>query len=113
MLAHGPMTTTLADEMITSLNITASDMFFSFPANATHRIESRNICGWKGYISLYSKLEGSVDSKEHSAFLNMWLEKYVFCGKSVGLAVNYKKLSEYLATGNQFPLGKHLLGGSL
>lgn len=111
MPSHGPMTPTLANVMmITGLNITTPDIFFSFPAKATHRIESRNIGAWKGYISTYSKSIGSVDSKEHSAFLNMWLEKYILCGKSVGPAINYQKLVEYLAGGNEFPLGKYLLG---
>lgn len=68
------MTPTLADVMmITGLNITAPDTFFSLPAKATHQIKSKNIDDWKGYIGFYSKSVGSVDSKEHFAFLNMWL----------------------------------------
>lgn len=99
LFGHGPMTPTLADVMmITGLNITAPDTFFSLPAKATHQIKSKNIDDWKGYIGFYSKSVGSVDSKEHFAFLNMWLEKHVLCGKPAGHAVN------------PFPLGKYLIG---
>ena len=53
---------------------------------------------------------GSVSVREHTAFLNMSLEKFVFCGKAVGPISNNLKLAENLATGNPVPLGKHLLG---
>ena len=53
---------------------------------------------------------GSVSSGEHTAFLNMWLEKFIFCGKAVGPTNNNLKLAEALADGNIVPLGKHLLG---
>lgn len=55
-------------------------------------------------------MEGSVDSKEHSAFLNMWLEHFVFCRKAVGSVTHYQRLAEHVAHGNNFALGKHLLG---
>ena len=47
---------------------------------------------------------GSVSVREHTAFLNMWLEK------AVGPTSNNLKLAENLATGNPVPLDKHLLG---
>ena len=53
---------------------------------------------------------GSVSNREHTAFLNMWLEKFIFCGKIVGLTNTNLKLAETLATGNPVPLVKHLLG---
>ena len=53
---------------------------------------------------------GSVSVREHTAFLNMWLEKFIFCGKAVGPTNNNLGLAENLATGNLVPLGKHLLG---
>ena len=52
----------------------------------------------------------SVSVREHTAFLNMWLEKFIFCGKAVGPTNNNLKLAETLANGNSVPLGKHLLG---
>jgi hypothetical protein len=40
----------------------------------------------------------------------MWLEKLIFCGKTVGPTNNTLKMAETLASGNSVPLGKHLLG---
>ena len=48
--------------------------------------------------------------REHIAFLNMWLEKFIFCGKTAGPTNNTLKMAETLASGNPVPLGKHLLG---
>jgi len=53
---------------------------------------------------------GPVSLREHTAFLNMWLEKLIFCGKTVGPTNNTLKMAETLANGNPVPLGKHLLG---
>lgn len=98
LFGHGPMTMTLADVfMLTGLNISESKRFFSLPISATHRIENRQVGGWKGHIKRYSKTSGSVDINEHSAFLNMWPEHFIFCGKSVGPAIQYQSLAEHLA----------------
>lgn len=40
----------------------------------------------------------------------MWLEKYVFCEKSLDPTTNHQKLAEYIVGGNNFPLRKYLLG---
>jgi hypothetical protein len=40
----------------------------------------------------------------------MWLEKFIFCGKTVGPTSNTLKMAETLADGNLIPLSKHLLG---
>jgi hypothetical protein len=40
----------------------------------------------------------------------MWLEKFVFCGKTFGHTANYQIVAERLAAGNCIPLGKYLLG---
>ena len=68
-----------------------------------------SIGGWKGYISKNMKTE-QLSTRENTAFLNMWLEKFIFCGKAVGPTNNNLKLAEILAEGNLIPLGKHLLG---
>ena len=52
---------------------------------------------------------GSVSDREHTAFLNMWFEKFIFYGKTVGPTNTNLKLAETLATGNPVNLGKHLL----
>ena len=64
---------------------------------------------------LYSEpyWDGSiVDEREHVAFLNMWLEKFIFYGSSCGLTYNHKYMVERLAVGNETPLRKYLLGST-
>ena len=95
--------------MLTGLNVTASYRSFNFLDSASFKIETRTIGGWKGYITKNMKT-GSVSLREHTTFLNMWLEKFIFCGKTVGPTNNTLKMAETLASGNPVPLGKHLLG---
>ena len=104
MFNHGPMTPTLMDVvMLTGLNINAHDRPFRLLEKTFFKIETKSIDGWKGYIGKNMKT-GSVSVREHTAFLNMWLEK------AVGPTSNNLKLAENLATGNPVPLVKHLLG---
>ena len=104
------MTPTLLDVMmLTGLNITAPDRSFDFLDKASFKIETRTIGGWKGYITKNMRT-GSVSIIEHTAFLNMWLERFIFYGKTVGPINNTLKMGEILAGGNLVPLGKHLLG---
>jgi len=110
MFGHRPMTPTLLDVMILiGLNIHASDRPFHLLEKASFKIETKIIGGWKGYINKNMKT-GSVSAREHTTFLNMWLEKFIFCDKTVGPMNNNLKLVETLANGNSVPLGKHLLG---
>ena len=110
LFGHGPMTPTLLDVlMLTGLNISASDRSYDLLAKASSKFETRNIGGWKGYIAKNART-GPVVLREHLAFLNMRLEKFIFCGKIVGPTVNTLKMAEMLAEGNMIPLGKHLLG---
>ena len=110
LFGHGPMTPTLLDVMmLTGLNITASYRPFNLLDNASFKIETRTISGWKGYIAKNMKT-GTVSLREHTTFLNMWLEKFIFCGKTVGPTNNTLKMAETLASGNPVQLGKHLLG---
>ena len=110
MFGHGPMTPTLLDVlMLTGLNIYASDRSQDFSSKGSCKLETRNIGAWKGYIDKYSRT-GGADRREHVAFLNMWLEKYILCGKTVGPTSNHLKMAESLADGVLIPLGKDLLG---
>jgi len=110
MFNHGLMTPTLIDVMmLTGLNIHAPNRSFHLLEKASFKIETKNIGGWKGYINKNMKT-GSVSVREHTAFLNMWLEKFIFCGKTVGPTSNNLRLANILANGNSVPLGKHLLG---
>ena len=104
LFGHGPMTPTLLHVMmLTGLNITAPDCSFDFLDKASFKIETRTIGGWKGYITKNMKT-GSVSLREHTTFLNMWLEKFIFCGKTVGPTNNTLKMAETLASGNPVPL---------
>jgi len=40
----------------------------------------------------------------------MWLDKFVFCGQSVGPTFVYLSAAERLADVGRFPLGRYLLG---
>ena len=77
MFNHGHMTPTLMDVlMLTGLNIHVSDRPFRLLEKASFKIETKNIGGWKGYINKNMKT-GFVSAREHAAFLNMWLEKFI------------------------------------
>ena len=102
MFNHGPMTPTLMDVVMhTGLNIHAADRPFRLLEKASFKIETKSIGGWKGYIGKNMKTR-SMSVREHTTFLNMWLEKFIFCGKAVGPTNNNLKLVENLATGNLF-----------
>jgi hypothetical protein len=105
------MTLTLADVLLlTGLDISSSDTLFSYRGvKPSHRLETKNVGGWAGYITEHMK-DGTVSDGEHVAFLNMWLEKFVFCGKSFGPTSNCQIIAERLAHGSSIPLGKYLLG---
>jgi len=42
----------------------------------------------------------------------MWLDKFVFCGRSAGPTSVYLAAAERLANGGRFPLGRYLLGSA-
>jgi hypothetical protein len=111
LFGHGPMAPTLADVLLlTVLDISSSDVLFSQRNDKpSHRLKTKNIGGWSGYIAEHKK-EGTAGHREHVAFLNMWLEKFVFCGKTFGPTANYQIVAEQLIVGNCIPLGKYLLG---
>ena len=68
--------------------------------------------GWVSYILNHIGDGSTVDDREHVAFLNMWLEKIIFCGSSCGPTYNHKYMAERLAASNEIPLGKYLLGST-
>jgi hypothetical protein len=110
IFGHGPASPTLADvAMLTGLDITTADDGQLFSRKAEHKVESRNIGGWSRYIQKYQQTE-SVGQREHATFLNMWLDKFIFFGRSVGPTSVYLSAVERLADGNRFPLGRYLLG---
>ena len=56
------------------------------------------------------KTKGPVTEKEHTAFLNFWLEHFIFCGPSLAPTKNYLSLAYQLAQGEQIGIGKLFLG---
>jgi hypothetical protein len=91
LFVHGSIAPTLADVLLlTGLDISSSDIPFSRRNDKPpHQPKTKNIGGWSGYIAEHKK-EGTVGHWEHVAFLNMWLEKFVFCGKTFGPTATYQ-----------------------
>jgi len=95
--------------MLTGLDISYADDNHLYDCKPEHKVETRNTGGWSGYIQKYQKT-GPVEQREHAIFLNMWLDKFVFCCRSVGPTSVYLSATERLADGGRFPLGRYLLG---
>jgi len=111
IFGHGLASPTLADVlMLTGLDIATADDGQLFGRKAERKVEIRNIGGWSGYIQKYQKT-GLVGQREHATFLNMWLDKFIFCGRSVGPTSVYLSAAERLADGGRYLLGSvyHLL----
>ena len=99
VFGHGPASPSLADVlMLTGLDISTADNNHLFDNKPSSKVESRSIGGWSGYIQKYRKT-GSVGEREHVIFLNMWLDKFVFCGRSAGPTSVYQSAAERLANG--------------
>jgi len=80
IFGHGPASPMLADVvMLTGVDAATIDDGQLFSCKAEFKVETRNIGGWSGYIQKYQKT-GSVGEREHATFLNMWLDKFIFCG---------------------------------
>ena len=110
IFGHGPASPTLADVvMLTCLDVAIADDGQLFGRKAEFKVETRNIGIWSGYIQKYQKM-GSVGQRAHATFLNVWLDKFIFCGRSVGPTFVYLSAVERLADVNQFPLRRYLLG---
>jgi len=110
LFGHGHASPTLTDVlMLTGLVIASADDGHLFDRKAEHKVETHNIGGWSGYIQKY-QTTGLVGQREHTIFLNMWLDKFIFCGRSVGPTSVYLSAAERLVDGGRFPLGRYLLG---
>lgn len=107
------MSITLADIfMLTGLNITGSLTPYDLLDKGSHKVHKiKAYSGWSRYIKNHVRT-GSVGDREHTAFLNMWLEKFLFCGSSFRPTVNHQYLAEQLVARNEVPLGKYLLGSA-
>ncbi len=86
---QGPMTPTLLDiTMLTRLDVTASANPMSLNTKNQFDFRTKSIGGWSGYVAAYMG-KGSVTPWEHTSFLLMWLEKFLFCGSSCGPTTNW------------------------
>lgn len=104
------MTPTLLDiVMITGLDITPSANPVSMNTKSKFSFKTRTIGGWTGYITM-NMGTGPMSPREHTAFLVMWLEKFLFCDQVGGPTTNWQHIAEALVDKKQFPLGKYLLG---
>jgi hypothetical protein len=109
LFGHGPMSPTLADVyMITGLEVTRS----VYPHK--NKLSSRQTgvktgVGYKRYIQNHMS-DGHLSEVEYRAFLNMWLCRFIFCGKANEPTRNHIVMAEDLDAGNPNPLGKYLLG---
>ncbi len=100
------MTPTLIDiTMITGLDVTSSANPMSLNTKNQYDFRTKSIGGWSGYVAEYMGT-GSVTSREHIAFLLMWLEKFLFYGSSCGPTTNWQFVAEALESKKEFPLGK-------
>jgi len=99
VFGHGLASPTLADVlMLTGLDISTADNSHQFDTKPSAKVETRAIGGWSGYIQKYRRT-GTVNAKEHTTFLNMWLDKFIFCGRSAGPTSVYLSAAERLADG--------------
>jgi len=99
MFVHGPASPMLADVlMLTGLDVSSADSTHLFDTKPSAKVETRSIGSWSGYIQKYQRT-GPVNIKEQTTFLNMWLDKFVFCGRSVGPTSVYLAAAERLANG--------------
>ena len=81
------MTITLADVyMLTGLRITRSMQPYKYLSAGSKKLAKISDCtGWASYIWNHIGDESTVSEKEYVAFVNMWLEKFIFCRRPSGL----------------------------
>jgi hypothetical protein len=106
------MTPTLMDVvMIIGLDIASpSPSAYNLP-EVPFRLSSKSECtNWGAYLSQHVKTKGPVSEREHTTFLNFWLEHFILYGPSLALTKNYLSLAYELAKGATVGLGKLFLG---
>jgi hypothetical protein len=94
--------------MITSLGITGTVYPHKYKGSS-RQTGVRIGVGYKRYIQNYMS-DDPLSDVEYRAFLNMWLCRFIFCGKANEPTLNHIVMAEDLAAGTSIPLGKYLLG---
>ena len=99
LFGHSPMTHTLLDvTMITGIDIESPNHAAHKMAEVPFKLSSKANCtNWGTYMNQHMKTKGLVTEKEHTAFLNLWLEHFIFCGPSLAPTKNYLPLAYHLA----------------
>jgi hypothetical protein len=85
LFGHSLMTPTRMDVvMITGLDIASpSPSAYSLP-EVPFRLSSKSEwTNWGAYLNQHVKTKGPMTEREHTAFLNFWLEHFIFCGPSL------------------------------
>jgi hypothetical protein len=109
LFGHRPMSPTLADVyMMTDLDITGSMYPYKYKSSTRQKGVKTGV-GYKAYIQNHIS-DGPLTEVEYRAFLNMWLCRFIFCGKANEPTLNHIAMAEDLAAGHLIPLGKYLLG---
>jgi hypothetical protein len=111
LFGHSSMNPTLMDVvMITVLDIASpSPSAYCLP-EVPFRLFSKSECtNWGAYLNKHVKTKGPVTERAHTAFLNFWLEHFIFCGPSLAPTKNYLSLAYELAKGATVGLGKLFL----
>jgi hypothetical protein len=109
LFGHGPMSPTLADVyMITGLRVTGTVYPYKYKGSSRQTGVKTGV-GYKRYIQKYMS-DGPLSDVEYRAFLNMWLCRFIFCGKANEPTLNHIVMAEDLTAGTSIPLGKYLLG---
>jgi hypothetical protein len=73
-------------------------------------LPNQKCTNWGAYLNQHVKIKGPMTKREHTAFLNFWLEHFIFCDPSLAPTKNYLSLAYELAKGATVGLGKLFLG---
>jgi hypothetical protein len=112
LFGHSLMTPTLMDVvMITGLDIASPSPSAYNLSEVPFRLSSKSECtNWGAYWSEHVKTKGPMTEREHTDFLNFYVEHFIFCGPSLAPTKNYLSLAYELAKGATVGLGKLFLG---
>jgi hypothetical protein len=94
--------------MMTGLDITGSMYPYKYKGSTKQKGVKTEV-GYKAYIQNHMS-DGLLTEVEYRAFLNMWLCRFIFCGKANEPTLNHIAMAEDLVAGHLIPLGKYLLG---
>jgi hypothetical protein len=104
LFGHGPMSPTLADVyLITDLDITGSVYTYQYKGSSRQK-GVKTVSGYKSYIQNHIK-DGPLGEVEYRAFLNMWLCRFIFCGKANEPTLNHIAIVEDVLRSSLFLAG--------